>query len=233
MAISELTKKRLARAMNDPTAATEAVNAVNAANTYIEGVTPGTVTASKAVIVNSSSTVDTLTVSTLNVPRLNATTVTAEHGPGAVGTGATPVTSRRTENGTIITEIKIDIEGFASVATANDVIGKTGHAYIGRNVVATNGIIYKIEMICVEVPATGDTDINIVANSSGTLAADGAGGEGYGVDAGTWTAGKTVQNLVQGLTADHYFYLTQGGTTAGTYTTGMFIIRLYGHPLLT
>jgi hypothetical protein len=228
MAISELTKLRIRRAMNDPTAATEAVNAVNAANTYVEGVTAGTVTASKALIVDSSSALDTLTVASLPAPA-----VAAEHGAGAVGTGVAPVTYRRTENGIIITEIKIDIKGFASVSTANDVIGKTGAAYIGRYVTATNGIIFKIEMICVQVPATGDTDINVVANSSAVLAADGAGGEAYGVNAGTWTAGKVVENLVQGLTANHYFYLTQGGTTAGTYTSGQFIIRLHGHPVLT
>jgi len=53
MAISELTKKRLARAMNDPTAGSEAVDAVDAANTYVQDVTPGTASASKVAILGS------------------------------------------------------------------------------------------------------------------------------------------------------------------------------------
>jgi hypothetical protein len=235
MAISELTKLRLGRAMNDPTAATEAKNAADAVNTYVEGVTPGTVTASKVLIADASLTLDALTITTLNVPRWNAPTVTAEHAVGVIGTGAAPLTSRYNKNGTIITEIKIDLKGLASKNTANDVIGLAagGVAYIGRNVVATNGIIHRIEMICVQVPAGGDTDVNVVANAAADLVYDAAGGTTYGVDGGVWTAGKTVENLTQGLTANHYFYLTTGaGATAATYTTGQFIIRLHGHPLL-
>ena len=167
---------------------------------------------------------------------LSASAVATEHGPGAIGTGVAPVTYRRNENGIIITEIKVDLEGLASVATANDVIGLAagGNAYIGRNVVATNGIIFMIQQICVETPTGGDNDVNIVANASGTLAYDGAGGTTYGVNAGDAVAGQVVQNLVQGLTANHYFYLTAGtGDTAAAYTAGQFIFRLFGHPVLT
>jgi len=170
------------------------------------------------------------------LPNLVSAAASAEHAAGVIGTGVAPVTYRRTENGLIITEIKVDLKGLASKNTANDVIGLAagGVAYIGRNVVAKNGIIFKIEMICVQLPATGDTDINVVANASAELEYDGAGGTTYGVDGGVWTAGKVVENLVQGLTANHYFYLTAGGgATAGTYTAGQFVIRLHGHPVLT
>lgn len=161
--------------------------------------------------------------------------VSDEHGPGVIGTGVAPATYRRTENGIIITEIKIDLKGLASVATANDVIGLAsgGHAYIGRNVVANNGIIFKAELICLQTPSGGGTDINVVANASGTLAYDSAGGTTYGVDGGVQAAGQTVQNLVQGITANHYFYLTVGTGAAGTYTAGQLLVRLYGHPMLT
>jgi hypothetical protein len=160
--------------------------------------------------------------------------LTAEHGAGAVGTGAAPTTTRYTVNGTIITETKIDLTGLASVNTANDVIGKTGPAYIGWNVVAYNGIIYKAELICLETPAGAgaDTDINVVANAAADLAKDGAGGTTYGVNGGTQAAGQVVANLVQGLTANHYFYLTAGTGGAGTYTAGQLIFRTYGHALL-
>lgn len=164
------------------------------------------------------------------------TVVTAEHGAGVIGTAMTPTTSRRTINGTIITEFKIDLTGLASINTANDVIGLSagGNAYIGRNVVATNGIIYKMELICLETPAGGDDDINVVVNASGTLAYNGAGGTTYGINGGDQTAGMVVQNLVQGLTANQYFYLTAGtGDAAAAYTAGMFIVRWYGHALLS
>lgn len=167
---------------------------------------------------------------------INATAASAEHAAGAIGTAATPVTSRREENGTIITEFKFDVTGLASVATANDVIGLAagGVAYIGRNVVATNGIIYKVELCCLEVPAGGDDDINVVANVSAVLEYDGAGGTAYLSNSGDLLAGQTSQNLVPAITANHYYYLTAGtGDTAAAYTGGQYILRTYGHALLT
>jgi hypothetical protein len=167
---------------------------------------------------------------------LTPVAVAAEHGAGVIGTGVAPVTYRWTENGVIITRIKVDLQGLASVATANDAIGLSagGVAKLGQNVVATNGIIYKIEMACVEATAGGDDDVNLVVASSGTLAYGDAAGTTYGINSGDWTAGKVVENLVQGLTANHYFYLAAGtGDTAAAYTAGQFIITMYGHPVLT
>lgn len=159
----------------------------------------------------------------------------AEHGAGAIGTAATPETKRWIEGGVIITQITIDLTGLASVATADDVIGLAagGNAYIGQNVVATNGIIFKTEFSCIETPTGGDDDVNVVTNASGTLAYDGAGGTTYISNSGDLLAGQTIQNLVPAITANHYFYLTAGtGDTAGTYTAGMYVLRLYGHPVL-
>lgn len=159
----------------------------------------------------------------------------AEHGAGAIGTAATPTTKRWTEGGVIITQITIDLTGLASVATANDVIGLAagGAAYIGRNVVATNGIIFKTSFSCIETPAGGDNDVNLVLNSSAVLAYDSAGGTTYLSNSGDLLAGQTVENLVPAITANDYYYLTAGtGDTAATYTAGMYVIRLYGHALL-
>lgn len=162
-------------------------------------------------------------------------TESTEHGAGIIGTGAAPVTIRWIESGVIITQFKVDVEGLASVATANDVIGLSagGNAYIRQYNVATDGVIFKAELICVETPAGGDNDINVVAASSGTLAYDGAGGTTYGINGGDAVAGQVVQNLVQGLTDTHYFYLTAGtGDTAAAYTAGQFIFTTYGHAVL-
>lgn len=167
---------------------------------------------------------------------IEATAATGESGAGAVGTGAAISISRRQENGTIITETKFDVTGLASVATANDVIGLAagGVAYIGQNDVALNGIIYKVEFACLEVPAGGDNDINVVSNVSAILEYDGAGGTAYLSNSGDLLAGQTIQNLVPAITADHYFYLTAGtGDTAAAYTAGQYILRTYGHALLT
>jgi len=161
----------------------------------------------------------------------------AEHGAGAIGTGVAPATYRRTENGTIITEIKIDLTGLNSKDTANDIIGLSsgGAAYIGRNVVATNGVIYRIEMCCLETPATGDDDINLVAGSAADDAYnDAVTNAAVEINGGDWVAGKSVVEDAPSVTANYYFYLTAGtGDAAQTYTAGQFLIRMFGHPLLT
>lgn len=174
--------------------------------------------------------------STLTVDGTTASTVAAaEHGAGAIGTAAIPKTRRWTDRGVIITQTTFDLTGLASVATANDVIGLAagGAAYIGRNVEATNGIIFKVELSCLETPTGGDNDVNVVANSSAALAYDGAGGTTYLSDSGDLLKGQTIQNLLPALTEGDYFYLTAGtGDTAGTYTAGMYVLTTYGHAVL-
>ena len=162
----------------------------------------------------------------------------AEHGDGALGTGGILETYRRTENGTIITEIKIDLTGLDSSGTPNDVIGTktpgTDAAYIGRNVVDTNGIIYRTEVTCLEVPATGDADILFVAGSLDSESFDGTVTSTATLADGTgdWAAGQTIV-LNTGVTANYYYYMTQGASDDATYTAGQFIVRTYGHALLT
>lgn len=161
----------------------------------------------------------------------------AEHGAGAIGTSSfgAPKTYRWTDKGVIVTQIKFDLTGLASVATGDDVIGLAagGAAYIGRNVVATNGVIFKAELSCLETPTTGDNDVNVVTSSNAALAYDSAGGTAYISNSGDLLAGQAIQNLVPALTANDYFYLTAGtGDTAGTYASGMYVLTLYGHALL-
>jgi len=164
----------------------------------------------------------------------------AEHGAGAIGTAATPTTTRRTENGVIITQTKIDITGLGCKgAAANDVIGLPagGVAYIGRNVVATNGIIFKAELSCIEAPAgsgSATADIDVATNASAELIYDGAGGAAKLINGGGIVAGQTFANLVPSVTANDYFYLVEADTAAtdGVYTAGQYILTTYGHALL-
>ena len=241
----------------DPGAAASYVVQSTAALTLAEadvldGVTPGTLAASKAwtsdasldtvmptgglLTVQSGGAVTFNTGSTLTVDGTTATTVAAaEYGAGALGTAATPKTRRWTDRGVIVTQTTFDLTGLASVATANDVIGLAagGTANIGRNVVATNGVIFKAEFSCLETPAGGDNDVNVVTSATSTLAYDGAGGTTYISNSGDLLAGQTIQNLVPAMTEGDYFYLTAGtGDTAATYTAGMYVLTTYGHPVL-
>lgn len=214
-----------------------AMTATAAELNYNDIASLGTGAASKAVVLDSGEdyTWPNTGVLTLGV---TATAVeAAEHGAGAIGTSSfgAPKTYRWVDKGVIITQIKFDLTGLASVATGNDVIGLAagGNAYIGRNVVATNGVIFKAELSCIETPTTGDNDVDIVTNASGAIAYDGAGGTAYLVNAGDLLAGQTIQNLVPALTANDYFYVSTGtGDTADTYASGQYVLTLYGHAVL-
>ena len=136
-------------------------------------------------------------------------------------------------NGEIITTLLIDIGAGSIVSSgdADDVIGEnaTANAYITKITTAINGIIYRGEMSCIEVPTTGDPDINLCADSSGTVAEDAGSMDHVLVNGGTWTLGqKTDLTIPSGGIVNDWLYLTHGGTTSGTYDAGKFIIKLYG-----
>lgn len=195
----------------------------------------------------------TLTSPTITTPTITGATSwtgstshtvlqTAEHGAGAIGTAVAPKTYRGTKNGEIITQIKVDLTGLGITGvTQGYAIGlAAGAAYIGRNVVATNGVIYKIEMSCLETPAKAsgtavELDIDLGSQTSGTIK------YGEDVDADViaagldWAAGTTIEQLAPSLTANDYLYLTAGDTAGnvGVYGAGMFLITMYGHPVLT
>ena len=166
---------------------------------------------------------------------------TAEHGAGAIGTAFAPKTSRRTENGTIITEIKFDLTGLGCVGTAgNDVIGLVagGVAFLGKYDTALCGIVYKAELSCIEVPAGSATitgNIDIATNANAALEYDGAAGSAKLIDGGTLVAGQTLENLVPAMTADDYLYIVEADTagTTGVYSAGQFILKMFGHALMT
>ena len=80
------------------------------------------------------------------------------------------------------------------------------------------------------MPTTGDPDINLCANSSGIIPEDDPGeGQHVLLNAGVWTLALNESlDIPGGGIVDDYLYLTHGGTTAGTYGAGKFIIKLYG-----
>jgi len=165
------------------------------------------------------------------------------YGVGAIGTGTigAPELYRFTENGVIVTQIKVDITGLTVKGdAANDVIGLAagGAAYIYRNVVADNGILYRMEVACIELPtqttATITTDIDFAWNSSATLVYDDGAGTAE-MNMGTSVAGTVVVDNVLDLTANDYLYIVEADTaaTTGVYAGGQYLITLYGHALFT
>ncbi len=161
---------------------------------------------------------------------------TAEHAAGAIGNGVAPVTYRyNAPNGDIVTEIRIDVSGLKSMSTVNDAIGIAdgSDAYLGQYTAAVFGILYKMELICLEAPLTGDDDINVIFNAAADLGYNDAAGT-TGLDAGVLALGEAVEDLSPGVSEDDYIYLTAGtGDVDNVYTAGMYIIRLYGHAVLS
>jgi hypothetical protein len=132
----------------------------------------------------------------------------------------------------IKTTIAIGLAGLKSSGTGRDVIGDTGISYIARITTRVNGAIYKGQVSCAEVPATGDDDIDLYDSSD----ADGVYDEDANALAnasllldsnGAYAIG-TVKQLTALPTADYYLYLANGDTTGGTYSAGKIIIELWG-----
>lgn len=167
----------------------------------------------------------------------------AEHGAGAIGTTFAPRTYRFERDGHIVTEIHIDLDGLAVKGdAAKDAIGLAagGAAYIGRYVTATYGIVYKAEVICVEVPgeetATITTDIDVAVEATGAVEYDGTVATVL-INTAALVAGEIVEKTNPGalLTANDYIYLVEGDTAAseGEYSGGQYILRFYGHAVIS
>ncbi len=165
----------------------------------------------------------------------------AEHAVGAIGTLGAPVTTRQIVDGVIIKTIKLDLDGMAVLGTqAKDAIALVGAlAYIGRYVIATDGVCFKIEMACISVPtqetATITQDIDLGADDDGTILQGGDPIDDIIVNTAALVAGEVAVNNAPALTANDYIFLIEGDTTGSTgeYSGGQLIIKFYGHPLLT
>jgi len=167
------------------------------------------------------------------------TTESTSYGAGMISTEIVPQYTRTKIGRDIVTSVLIDLTGLANKNDVDDVIGLAagGAAYFYKNVVAENGIIYKIEMTCLELPTASSNpglDVDLVSNSAATRVYDNDG-SGYTavIAAGAdMVLGDTLQNLADHGAADDYYYLTTGATHTGdsTYTAGKLMIKFYGHP---
>ena len=160
-------------------------------------------------------------------------------GTGMLSGGAGNKAFRSTDpiSGIITTEVHIDLTNLKQKGAAeNDAIGlASGTAFIYKNEVANNGIIFKHELICTELPAAGSgtisTHINVAWNSSAGKQFDQAIGNTSEIDSGHLVAGQIVVDNTAAITANHYAYLIEGDTAAsdGVFNAGQLIYRMYGY----
>ena len=138
--------------------------------------------------------------------------------------------------GDIVTTILIDLHGgLASGGTANDAIGTDGgaaNAYIAELTSAVNGIPYKLEFICLEVPTGGDPDINLNCSATGTDAENAAVTSGTELfNNGDLTLGlhnEADAGATLAALSKKYLYLTTGDATEAAYTAGKIVIKIHG-----
>ncbi len=149
-------------------------------------------------------------------------------------TGAIMTASVHKIGGIFYTRIFIDLTGCASETTLLDIIGDDGAAncHFGQITTAVNGVIFKGKVTCLELPATGELDIDFYSATVGT------GVEGAGVAAldetallaagGDWSVNET-QVLTLLPPADDFLYLVTGDTAGvGVYTAGQFLLEFEG-----
>ena len=126
--------------------------------------------------------------------------------------------------------ILIDLTGLNSGGTAGDIIGVNGTdlpCYIARLPAMT---VLGGRMTCLELPAGGDTDIDLYSAAEGTGVEDQAITaltETEIINAGTQALG-TVTFFSASPTLNQYLYLVGQSTSDTTYTAGRFLIEIFG-----
>ena len=161
----------------------------------------------------------------------------AGYGLGALSTEVAPKSFIQTIGGDIITTIEVDLTGLKSKNDVGDVIGvaSTAGAYIAEVSDAVNGIIYKVEMSCLELPTASsnvglDIDIASAADPTSDYDDDLSAANVVLAMGGNSAKGTNFTGLTPTITSGHYLYLLTGATHTGdsVYTGGKFAIRLYG-----
>jgi hypothetical protein len=148
------------------------------------------------------------------------------------GTGTVYETSVARNNGIVTTSIMIDLTGLQSGGTAGDIIGTNGAgvAYIARVTTADNGTVFGVRMTCYELPAGGDTDIDLYSATEGTGVEDVAIStltETQIINSGTLALGSAVFGT--DIAANQYLYLVGQGTSNAAYTAGRLLIEIFGY----
>jgi len=148
------------------------------------------------------------------------------------GTGTVYETSVARNNGIVTTSIMIDLTGLSSGGTAGDIIGTAtaNPAFIAQITTADNGTVFGVKMTCYELPAGGDTDIDLYSATEGTGVEDVAIStltETQIINSGTLALGTTAFGTE--IAANQYLYLVGQGTSNAAYTAGRLLIEIFGY----
>ena len=148
------------------------------------------------------------------------------------GTGTVYETSVARNNGIVTTSIMIDLTGLTSGGTAGDIIGTAtaNPAFIAQITTADNGTVFGVKLTCYELPAGGDTDIDLYSATEGTGVEDVAIStltETQIVNSGTLALGTTAFGTE--IAANQYLYLVGNGTSNAAYTAGRLLIEIFGY----
>ena len=161
-------------------------------------------------------------------------------GAGLIGTGSSNKSFRATDpiSGDIITTIEIDLEGFKSANDDGDIIGLDGTdgAYLIQYQTSKFGILYKSEIICVELPTASsnvalDFDLGAIAAADGAYNEDASGGAFHTGGSNVALGTSTVDRVQGTITNNHYIYLLTGATHSdvSVFTAGKLVIKLHGY----
>jgi hypothetical protein len=165
-------------------------------------------------------------------------TSTTGRGAGAA-TGSAYSCKVANINGEAVTTLLVDIEGMKSMNDEGDVIGiaSTASSSLMKWSNSINGILYKLEMTCLEAPTGGTEDIDLRSAAAGgaTYDTDGSGYTALLAAGGDWAVGKRLgtdgANGTQtqiGADGDHIYLVSGDANTDAVYTAGKFIIKMYG-----
>lgn len=143
-----------------------------------------------------------------------------------------------TQGNLIKTDIFVDLEGLKSGGSAGDIIGKVSAAncHIGQVTTALNGLVFKAAMSCIEIPATGEPDIDVATGTvaTGTQDAAASGLSGYVLNydhnADYTAAGQTAMWTTAPAPNTYLYLVTSGGADTAVYTAGRVFIELWGFP---
>ena len=176
----------------------------------------------------------------------NKVSVTGVQGEGyTTGGGEATLVSIRREGDYIETTLVVDLHGLKSINDAGDVIGKSNAdpaddkpAYFFQWQNSVNGSFIGGTLQCVEQPATGEVDVDVVVASVGTGKYETPSGgltnvadmfvAGADLEAGLFRGAKVAEGTNLN---NYYFYFTVGTSstpTEGVYSAGKVMFKFIG-----
>ena len=140
--------------------------------------------------------------------------------------------------GEFVTTLQIDISDGITNNKLENIIkkDKTNDTYLTKLNSNINGIIYKVEMMCIEKPKGGDSNIKLYASNrplEKKLSTYNRKKIKLIDSIGEWNVGKRRVSseeltITDGLSNYYLYLMNENGTELEKYQSGKFIIKLYG-----